>query len=65
MCLRKDVKTPGVCEVTNFNIAHQNQQMRTVSVRFQLWDHMCLQTPLRARLGMKMPIFEDRICPLL
>ena len=45
--------------------AHQNQQMRTVSVLFQPLDHMCLQTPLRARLGMKMPICEDRICPLL
>ena len=62
MCLRKHVITPGVCELTS---THQSQQMRTVSVLFQLLDHMCLQTPLRARLGMRMPICEGRICPLL
>ena len=58
-----DVIVPERCEVTS--IPHQNQQMRTVSVLFQLLDHMYLQIPLKARLGKRMPIFEDKICPLL
>ena len=45
--------------------AHQNQRKHMVCGPSRPWHHMKLQTLLIAHPGMRKPVFEGKICPLL